>query len=211
MEEIDNGIKCLQRRKSTGTDSMPNEAFIEADPTTRAIILKTMNQIYVNENIPDEWQEGEIIRIYKGKGQKGKCSNERGITLASNTGKLFERILDIRIKDNIDMTEAQAGGQKGKATADHLNIINSIITHNKYKKNKKPLYIAFLDVTKAYDKAWLNAILYVMHKNGITGKNWRIVKNLNNNLTARIRTNEGLTRKIQIKDSIRPRGVLSVI
>ena len=28
------------------------------------------------------------------------------------------------------------------------------------RNNKKPAYIAFLDVTKAHDKAWLDAILY---------------------------------------------------
>jgi hypothetical protein len=50
-----------------------------------------------------------------------------------------------------------------------------------------------------------------MHKNGITGTDWRIIKELNNNLSAQIRTNDGLTRKIQIKDSIRQGGVLSVI
>ena len=38
-----------------------------------------------------------------------------------------------------------------------------------------------------------------------------MIKNLNSNLTAKIQTRHGLTRKIQIKDSIRQCGVLSVI
>ena len=42
-------------------------------------------------------------------------------------------------------------------------------------------------------------------------KNLRMIKNLNSNLTARIQTRYGLTRKIKIKDSIRQGGVLSVI
>ena len=71
---------------------------------------------------------GEITRLYKGKGKKGKCSNERGITLASNFGKLFERIVNNRITPKINMTEAQAGGQKGKATVDHLpNVKNKLM------------------------------------------------------------------------------------
>ena len=41
---------------------------------------------------------------------------------------------------------------------------------------------------KAYDKAWLDAILYVLNKNGIEGKNIKIIKKLNSNLTARIQT-----------------------
>ena len=125
-------------------------------------------------------------------------------------GKVFERLINNRIKDEIRMTEAQAGGQAGKSTADHINILNSIINHSK-RKQKQNIYIAFLDVTKAYDKAWLNAIMYTVHKNGLEGKNWKIVKELNSNLTAKVRTKYGLTRTIQIRDSIRQGGVLSVI
>ena len=64
---------------------------------------------------------------------------------------------------------------------------------------------------KAYDKAWLNAILYALNQNGIQGKNLRMIKKLNSNLTARVQTRYGLTRKIKIRDSIRQGGVLSVI
>ena len=40
---------------------------------------------------------------------------------------------------------------------------------------------------------------------------WKIIKDLNTNLTAKLKTKCGLTRKINIKDSIRQGGVLSVI
>ena len=53
--------------------------------------------------------------------------------------------------------------------------------------------------------------MYTTHKNGLEGRNCKIVKELNSNLTAKVRTKYGLTRKIQIKDSIRQGGVLSVI
>ena len=117
---------------------------------------------------------GEITRLYKGKGTKGKCSNERGITLASNFGKLFERIVNNRITPKINMTESQAGGQKGKATVDHLLRLKNTIKH--IRQNRKNAYVAFLDVTKAYDKAWLDAILYVMHKEGTDLPTWKLVK-----------------------------------
>ena len=64
---------------------------------------------------------------------------------------------------------------------------------------------------KAYDKAWLDAILYALHKNGVKGKNLQITKKMNLNLKAKVITKYGLTRTINIKDSIRQGGVLSVI
>ena len=132
--------------------------------------LETLNKVYTEERIPQQWQHGEIKRIYKGKGTKGKCSNKRGITLASNMGKLFERLMNINIKKETSITPAQAG----MATVDHLMILNSLINQSK-KTKKRELYIAFLNVTKAYDKAWLDAIMCTMHKSGLLkGKNWRI-------------------------------------
>ncbi len=51
---------------------------------------------------------------------------------------------------------------------------------------KQDINIAFCDVTKAHDKAWLDVIMYTT-------------------------TKYGHTRKIAIKDSIRQGGVLSVL
>ena len=70
----------------------------------------------------------------------------------------------------------------------------------------------FLGVQKAYDKAWLDAILNVLNKNGMEGKNLKnSLKKLNSNLTAKIQTRYGLTNEIPIKDSIRQGGVLSFV
>ncbi len=107
------------------------------------------------------------------------------------------------------MSDAQAGGKKGRATADHLTVLKELI--NIIKNNKNPSYIVFLDVTKAYDKAWLNGIMQVMHKQGIKGQLWKLIKKMNENLRAKIKTKYGYTREIKITDSIRQGGVLSVL
>ena len=84
-------------------------------------------------------------RDSSGKGIKGKCSNERGITLSSNCGKLFERLINNRIVPAIDMTDAQAGGVKGRATVDHILILKELV--NIAKKQKK---IADIDIHGCY-------------------------------------------------------------
>ncbi len=208
MKELNKAIKSLKKGKSSGPDNIPNEALINASTSLRREILNQLNSLSRTQKIPSQWQEGEIKRLYKGKGTKGKCSSERGITLASNFGKLYERIINNRALKQINITDAQAGGKKGRATVDHLLITKEMI--QLAKVTRKPLYIVFLDVTKAYDKAWLDAIMYIMHKEGITDNLWTIIRKLNQNLTARIRTKDGLTRPIRIKDSIRQGGVLSV-
>ena len=208
-KEINKVIKKLKRKKSVGPDEIPNEIFIEGNKSVRNTLLKTYNRIHSTEEIPPCWLKGEIIRLYKGKGKKGKCSNERGITLASNIGKVYERILNERVKQHVVITNAQAGGIEGNSTVDHLIVLKQTV--KEITSKKLTAYVVFLDVQKAYDKAWLDAILYALIKNGVEGKNLNIIKKLNSNLTARIQTRFGLTKEIPIKDSIRQGGVLSVV
>ena len=93
------------------------------DRHTIDIYKQEMNKILNTMDIPQQWTEGTLKRLYKGKGQKGKCSNERGITLASNIGKMFERLINNRINSEVNMSDAQAGGIKGRATVDHILIL----------------------------------------------------------------------------------------
>ena len=113
-DELHYAIKQIKRGKSVGPDDIPNESLIEANKDTRNAILQVFNHIYRTTNIPHQWKTGTIIRLYKGKGVKGKCSNERGITLSSNMGKLFERIINNRIQQEIKMTPQSRRRNKRK-------------------------------------------------------------------------------------------------
>ena len=208
QEEIYDVLKNLKNGKAPGPDGIPNEAMKFFDQNTLEIYREQMNKILESMEIPQQWTEGTLKRLYKGKGTKGKCSNERGITLASNIGKMFERLINNRINQQINMSDAQAGGIKGRATVDHIMILKELI--HIAKQNKEHITLTYLDVTKAYDKAWLDGILYVLHKNGVKNRLWNLIKSLNSNLKTAIQTKYGLTRQINIKDSIRQGGVLSV-
>ena len=209
LEEIKRNIQILKKNKAVGPDNIPNEALIYMSNHTLNHITDQFNNILISEKIPTSWKSGNIIRIYKGKGTKGMMTNERGITLSSNIGKLFERIINNRVSENVTISDNQGGGKKASSTADYNLILQETIRKN--KNNKKPTYITFLDVTKAYDKAWIDALLNALKNKGATNNDLRIIHNLNSNLTARVDTRHGLTREIKIKDSIRQGGVLSVL
>ena len=109
----------------------------------------------------------------------------------------------------MEITDAQAGGRAGSATTDHLLILNQAI--KSANNRRKDMYVGFLDVTKAYDKAWITAIMHILYNRGLTDTHWETVLKLNENLTAKLKTKYGLTRTINIKDSLRQGGVLAVL
>ena len=85
------------------------------------------------------------MKIYKGKGRKGKCSNDRGITVSSNAGKVYERIINDRSMKKANISDAQAGGKKGRATTDHLLILKETIKHNR-KKGMHKSYASWMSL-----------------------------------------------------------------
>ena len=115
--------------------------------------------------------------------------------------EVFERIINERVRTKVNMSENQAEGKRNSTTTDNIPILTTTI--KEIKKKKKPVYMIFLDVTKASNKAWLDAIMYVMHKEGPDTPEWSIIKQLNENLKAKIQTKYGETRANNIKDSIR--------
>ena len=59
------------------------------------------------------------------------------------------------------MTDAQAGSIRGRALTNHLLTLKEAISIA--RSQWKQVYITFRDVTKAYDKACIDAVMYVMH------------------------------------------------
>ena len=70
-------------------------------------------------------------------------------------------LVNNRMIPKIHQTDAQAGGSKGRATVDHILILKELA--NIAKTQKEKLILTYMDVTKAYDKAWLDAIMYVLY------------------------------------------------
>ena len=205
IQEMKCAKKKLKKKKSSGPDNIPNEPIINLDHRNTGTMLECMNNIMKEKIIPGDWKKGRIISIYKGKGTRGKCSSERGITIGSNMGKFFERIINERAKEQLHITDYQGGGKRGASTVDHLTVVHETI------RIGKKVYVTFLDVTKAYDKAWADGIMYVLEKEGIKDTTWSLIRKLNEDLTAQIETKHGTTRVIRMKDNIRQGGVLSVI
>ena len=57
------------------------------------------NRIIKEEKILTEWTKSYIVTIYKGKGDPMQCKNYRGIKLLEHGLKLFEKIIDRRLRE----------------------------------------------------------------------------------------------------------------
>ena len=128
---------------------------------------------------PSIWAEGIIVPIFK-KGDKNDPANYRGITLVSCLGKLFNNILNERLKswatENNVITDAQFGFKADHSTVDAIFILQSLI--DKKIKNKKKLYCAFVDLKRAFDSVYRNGLWFKLIKNGVDGKILKIIRSM---------------------------------
>ena len=194
MDEIIEAIEDKTNGKST-TD-VKNEMLKRPGEKMGNFLYPLIKTIWEEEEIPNAWNLGQITSIWKGKGDKEKLNNHRGITTSSSIGTILETLIDHRIEAHVPFTQAQGGGKRGSSTCDHLFILRAIIDLSKH--NKKETFLTFMDVSKAYDNADSDDMLKTVWESGLKGKSWRILRNMSKNLRATVKTKHGLTEEFEM-------------
>ena len=64
--------------------------------------------------MPEEWRQSILVPIFKNKGDAQSCNNYRGIKLMSHSMKLWERVVEARLRTEVDISEQQYGFMPGK-------------------------------------------------------------------------------------------------
>ena len=185
-----------QKKNGKSTTDIRNEMLKRPVKAMEEIVCPMIKAIWENENIPSQWNKGLITSLWKGKGDKEQLKNHRGITVSSSLGSIMEQLIDNRIERLIPLTAAQGGGKKNSSTCDHLFLLRTLISVS--LKQKKDTYVTFFDVAKAYDHIDNDDMLTVMWEKGLRGKAWRILRNLNKDLKASVKTRYGETRTINM-------------
>ena len=90
------------------------------------------------------------MTIFK-KGDKAECENYRGISLLSTIGKVLARVLANRLLPLSEgvLPESQCGFCPSRGTADIIFTARQL--QEKCSEQRQPLYMAFIDLTKAFD------------------------------------------------------------
>ncbi|VDO77720.1 unnamed protein product [Schistosoma curassoni] len=141
-EEIRMTIRQIKRGKAAGPDNIPAEALKSDIEVTTNMLHILFKKIWEEEQVLMDWKERHHIKIPK-KGNLSKCENYRGITLLSVPGKVFNRVLLNRDRDQ------QAGFRKHRSCTDQIVTIRIIIEQS--IEWNSSLYINFIDYEKAFD------------------------------------------------------------
>ncbi|XP_063591296.1 uncharacterized protein LOC134768397 [Penaeus indicus] len=110
--------------------------------------------------------DASIVTLYKNKGNRSVCNNYRGISLLSIVGKVFARILLTRLQTLAARVcpESQCGFRAGRSTTDMIFSVRQL--QEKCREQGRPLYLAFIDLSKGFDFVSKKGLFRLLEKIG---------------------------------------------
>ena len=137
--EVKVAISRMKNGKATGMDGIPVEVWKCLGEEGIDMLWDMMQGIYEQETIPTEWRDSVIIPIYKEKGDIQDSENYRGIKLMSHTMKIWERIIDRRLREETTIGDEQFGFMPGRGTTDSIFAVRQLM--EKHREQQKGLGI----------------------------------------------------------------------
>ena len=138
----------------------------------------------------------------------------RGISLLSTVYKLFSSLLNIRIikcaEVNYLFAEEQNGFRSKRSCEDHVHVLSSIIRQRKARRLS--IYVAFIDMEKAFDCIDRNLLLYKIQKYkilGVGGKIYNCIKSMYSGCKAGVNVNGYVTDLFSSEHGVRQGDALS--
>ena len=102
--------------------------------------------------MPQQWKDAIIMVLHKKK-DRTDCGNYKGISLVAHAGKILLKIVARRLSEYCErvgiLPEEQGDFRPNRSTTAMMFVIRRL--QELARKKRIPLYLCFIDLTKAYD------------------------------------------------------------
>ena len=155
-------------------------------------------------------RDSEILTLYKNKGERNDCNNYRGISLLSIVGKVFALVILMRLQklaERIFYPDSQCGFRAGRST---INMIFSLRQlQEKCREQHIPLYITFIELTKAFDLVSRDGLFKVLPKIGCPPKPQSMVESFHTDTKGTVHFNGSSSEPFEIRSGVKQGCVLA--
>ncbi|KAK3567338.1 hypothetical protein QTP86_019605, partial [Hemibagrus guttatus] len=206
-DEVRKALKRMKSGKAVGPDDIPVEVWKCLGEAAVEFLANLFNRVLESERMPEEWRRSVLVPIFKNKGDVQSCSNYRGIKLMSHTMKVWERVVEARLRKVVEICEQQYGFMPRKSTTDAIFALRILM--EKYRDGQKELHCVFVDLEKAYDRVPREELWYCMRKSGVAEKYVRVVQDMYERNRTVVRCAVGQTEEFNVEVGLHQGSALS--
>ncbi|KAK3526298.1 hypothetical protein QTP70_022688, partial [Hemibagrus guttatus] len=206
-DEVRKALKRMKSGKAVGPDDIPVEVWKCLGEAAVEFLTSLFNRVLESERMPEEWRRSVLVPIFKNKGDVQSCSNYRGIKLMSHTMKLWERVVEARLRKVVEICEQQYGFMPRKSTTDAIFALRILM--EKYRDGQRELHCVFVDLEKAYDRVPREELWYCMRKSGVAEKYVRVVQDMYERSRTVVRCAVGQTEEFKVEVGLHQGSALS--
>ena len=214
IDEIVKAINKLHLKKTPGHDRITAEHLRYGGFTLYRVIAFLFNMCVRVEYIPINFRMGIQVPLYKGK---NTCplspDNYRGITLLSSFNKLFEMVIWLRLEPWWENTriisELQGACRKGSSCVHTALTLQETIACQ--RERGKKVFVAFFDVSKAFDSVWIDGLFFQLHELGVKDSLWRLLYKCYIGFSCCVRIGDRTSLPYPMRCGIHQGGYLSLV
>lgn len=200
--EIQNEIRKARNGKAPGEDNITAELLKYGGEQLHLQIYQLIKQIWSQNKMPEEWNTGIIIPIYK-KGNKEECENYRAITLLNYVYKILSNQINHKLKVNAEkiIGDYQNGFRPGRSTLNAIHTIEQII--QKTREHNREMHIIFIDFKSAFDTVKRRKMLEELEILGIPKKLRDLLEMCLTNTKAKVRFQGTTTESFSVNNGVK--------
>ena len=106
-----------------------------------------------------------LVPIFEGKGGPLNPNSYRGTKLLEYVFKLYEQVLDGRLREVVDIDKMQYGFIPGRGTVDAVFVLSRL--SEKCRAKNKKLFFIFVDLKKTFDRVPREIIHLALRQKGV--------------------------------------------
>ena len=197
----------MKTGKAPGPTGITGDLLKAGGEASLKELTSIMNRLLQGEEIPKDWKSSSTVPIYKGKGDSMDCSKYRGIRLLEHGMKVYESVLEKRLREYVKIDNYQFGFCPGRSTTGAIFTIRQL--QEKYNQKKKKLYHIFVDLEKAFDRVPREIIEWALRRKEIPERMVRAIMALYAGTTSRVKTTAGTSGEFDIGVGVHQGSVLS--
>jgi hypothetical protein len=211
-EEVHAAVRALKNGKSPGPDGVPPELFLHGGIALELALTDLFNFLWHNTLWPDEWRMAILVPLFKGAGSRLEPSNHRMLAMMSVIAKLFETVLNTRLRKWSErvgvLSDLQGGFREGRGTLDQMFILNEIVAM-RWREHRRPVFLTFIDVRKAYDRVWRPGLWYKLREAGVSSRMLNMIREMYRKVARVVWINGRKSEAFEVEAGVPQGAVLS--